>query len=405
MVVRALVTLRHRGPDAALAELQRLRAAPHDDDEACAWLQVLLLGRLGQASAADELAQALGEPRSQMAMLMAAGVLVDAKTPAKNEAARALASQATRLGPPRLLVHAQWAALLDPRDRAECAAVLLRLWPDQPFALHLAATHLQKLEPARTLALQQRAVALGLQDPWAHYNVAMYAFQAGDHALAVATALTVLAQQALPEERRRALLQVVEDAAPERYEAAVAAWRTQAPDDWAARRELGLFWQRRGEMERAHDELAAVLAAMPDDPRALQGLALAKQQRGEPAASLPLIDRLVALVPTLPAGHYLRMHALRSTGAPTAALLAELRRASVAVPAEVDVWRDLANTLLATGEAQHHAEALRAAMQADLRDDGDDPETLQVLLGAHEAAGETTSAALVRARLAALAPR
>jgi tetratricopeptide (TPR) repeat protein len=304
-----------------------------------------------------------------------------------------------------LLVHAQWAALLDPRDRAECAAVLLRLWPDQPFALHLAATHLQKLEPARTLALQQRAVALGLQDPWAHYNVAMYAFQAGDHALAVATALTVLAQQALPEERRRALLQVVEDAAPERYEAAVAAWRTQAPDDWAARRELGLFWQRRGEMERAHDELAAVLAAMPDDPRALQGLALAKQQRGEPAASLPLIDRLVALVPTLPAGHYLRMHALRSTGAPTAALLAELRRASVAVPAEVDVWRDLANTLLATGEAQHHAEALRAAMQADLRDDGDDPETLQVLLGAHEAAGETTSAALVRARLAALAPR
>jgi tetratricopeptide (TPR) repeat protein/predicted Ser/Thr protein kinase len=405
MVVSALVTLRHRGPGPALAELQRLRLAPHDDDEACAWLQVLLLGRLGQVAAATELAQALGEPRSQMAMLMAAGVLVDAKTPAKIEAARALASQATRLGPPRLLVHAQWAALLDPRDRAECAAVLLRLWPDQPFALHLAATHLQKLEPARALALQQRAVALGLQDPWAHYNVAMYASQAGDHALAVATALSVLAQQALPEERRRALLQVVEDAAPERYEAAVAAWRTQAPDDWAARREQGLFWQRRGEVERAHDELAAVLAALPDDPRALQGLALAKQQRGEPAASVPLIDRLVALVPTLPAGHFLRMHALRSTAAPTSALLAELRRASVVVPAEVDVWRDLAATLLATGEAQHHAESLRAAMQADLRDDGEDPETLRVLLAAHEAAGEATSAALVRARLAALAPR
>jgi predicted Zn-dependent protease len=114
---------------------------------------------------------------------------------------------------------------------------------------------------------------------------------------------------------------------------------------------------------------------------------------------------LVALVPTLPAGHYLRIHALRSTGAPTAALLAELRRASVAVPAEVDVWRELASTLLATGEAQHHTEALRAALQADLRDDGDDPDTLRVLLAAHEAAGETTSAALVRARLAALAPR
>lgn len=405
MVVRALVTLRHRGPEAALAELQQLRHAPHDDDEACAWLQVLLLGRLGRATAADELARALGEPRSQMAMLMAAGVLVDAKTPAKNDAARALASQATRLGPPRLLVHAQWAALLDPRDRAECAAVLLRLWPDEPFALHLAATHLQKLEPARALALQQRAVALGLQNPWAHYNVAMYAILAGERALAVATALRVLAEEPMPEEQRRALLQIVEDAAPERYEAAIAAWRTQTPDDWAARRELGLFWQRRGEVERAHDELAATLAAVPDDARALQGLALAKQQRGEPAASLPLVDRLVAILPTLPAAHYLRMHALRNTSAPTPKLLAELRRASVAVPAEVDVWRDLATTLLATGEAQHHAEALQAALQADLRDDGDDPETLQVLLAAHEAAGEATSAALVRARLAAVAPR
>jgi tetratricopeptide (TPR) repeat protein len=390
-----LQTLRFATAAAALQQLDELSRLPHDDDEVCRWLRVLILGRLGRQDDAEALAEELGEPRSQMALLLAAGRLVDGQTPAGLQAARDLVSLATRIGPPRLLVHAQWAVLVQPEERTECAAALLRLWPEHPFALHLAATLLQWSDAPRALLLQQQALRLGLQDQWGQYNEVMYAHKAGANELAVRGAREVLRSTGIRDDRRAALIQVLGDLAPEQVGPALQEWVALLPDSPFAARERG-WWHRQ------HDEPAAALPCfqraietLPHDVRTVQGLALVKQDLGDAAGSLPLVAQLIELSPGLADASAMQLHALRATGADAAAIHAELLRW-----AEQDdtaaAWRELATAALAATDLPL---ALHALQRTDAVDGGDDVATLTLLVQVHERAGETASATAARQRL------
>lgn len=332
IVVECLQRLRFESADAALLRLSELTALPHDDDEACAWFRVLLLHRLARHEEAKALEQRLGEPRSQMALLLAAGIRVDAGGPEGMREALALVSLATRIGPPRLLVHAQWATLLrvlgDSAQKVEGARALSQLWPNEPLALHLAAALVQSVDPARALEWQQRALALGLMDSFAHYNLAMYAYAVGDKELAVTTARSVLlSSESLQPPQRQALLQAIGDLAPDELESTLRQWRSSRPEAAAqASRELGWSAFRRGDLALARSEFERALALTPDDSGTLQGLATVLQDQQDVPASVPHIDRLLELDPASDSGHALRMHALSATSAGEAALAAERAR-------------------------------------------------------------------------------
>jgi tetratricopeptide (TPR) repeat protein/predicted Ser/Thr protein kinase len=396
IVVEVLQTLRFDSAEAALQQLERLIGAPHDDDEACRWLRVLILGRSGRSVEADALAQQLGEPRSQVALLLAAGRLVDGQTKAGLQAARELVSLATRIGPPRLLVHAQWAVLVRPEERVECATALLRLWPEHPFALHLAATLLQWSDAPRALALQQKALRLGLQDQWGRYNEVMYAHKAGANELAVSQAREVLRSDPISDERRAALIQVLTDLAPEQVGSALQDWATRVPDSAFAARESGWWHRERDEPAAALPLFRRAVAKLPRDVRTLQGLALVLQDLGDAAASLPLVAELLTLAPALDSASALQLHALRATGASAAAIHAELQRWAEQMDT-APAWRELASAALAAADLPL---ALHALQRADAVDGGDDTATLELAVQAHERAGEAASAAAARQRLA-----
>jgi tetratricopeptide (TPR) repeat protein len=394
IVVEVLQTLRFDSEALALQRLDAAVAEPHDDDEACRWLRVLILGRLGQRDEAERLATELGEPRSQMSLLLAAGRLVDTQQPAELERARELVSLATRLGPPRLLVHIQWAVLTRPHEERECAEALLRLWPEHPFVLHTAAARLQKYDPARALALQQQALAAGLDDTWARYNLAMYAMRAGDRALAATTAHAVLLDTKLPDERCRMLLQVLGDVDPARREGALLDWIQREPQRAMALAEAGFCAHERGDVAAAAEWFERALAADPAQPRALQGTALVQQDRGEHAAAMVTVDRLLEIDAGNEGAHALRLHGLRATGASEPAIRTELRRYATAIR-KAPAWHALAEAAIA---AQDWADALSALHSAEAVED-DRAAALTLRLQVHEAAGDATAAAHVRALL------
>ena len=395
IVVEVLQTLRFATAAAALQQLDELSRTPHDDDEACRWLRVLILGRLGRQDEAQALAQQLGEPRSQVALLLAAGRLVDGQTPAGLQAARDLVSLATRIGPPRLLVHAQWAVLVRPEERAECAGALLRLWPQHPFALHLAATLLQWSDAPQALRLQQQALQLGLQDQWGRYNEVMYAHKASANELAVRGARQVLREDGIRDERRASLIQVLSDLAPEQVGPALQDWVGLLPDSGYAAREQGWWHWQRDEQALALPHFRRAVQLLPRDVRTLQGLALVLQDLGDVAGSLPVVAELIALAPALDAASALRLHALRATGAGAAAIRAELQRAAEQVGTAA-AWRELATTAMADGDLPT---AVQALQRADAVDAGDEEATLELAVTVHERAGETASAAVARQRL------
>jgi tetratricopeptide (TPR) repeat protein/predicted Ser/Thr protein kinase len=395
IVVEVLQTLRFATAAAALQQLEELSRTPHDDDEACQWLRVLILGRLGRQDEAEALARQLGEPRSQVALLLAAGRLVDGQTPAGLQAARELVSLATRIGPPRLLVHAQWAVLVRPEERAECAGALLRLWPQHPFALHLAATLLQWTDAPQALRLQQQALQLGLQDQWGRYNEVMYAHKASANELAVRGARQVLREDAIRDERRASLIQVLSDLSPEQVGPALQDWVALLPDSGYAAREQGWWHRQRGEAALALPHFRRAAQVLPRDVRTLQGLALVLQDLGDAAGSLPVVAELIALAPALDAASALQLHALRATGAGPEAIRAELRRAAEQVDTAA-AWRELATTAMADGDLPT---AVQALQRADAVDAGDEEATLELAVTVHERAGETASAAAARQRL------
>lgn len=402
MVVEALVALRFRDAGAALQELDRLAALPHDDDDDCQRLRALVLGRLQRTAERDGLLARLGPPRTQMGLLLAAGLLVERRTPEGLDEARRLISLATRIAPPRLLVHAQWATLAAPEDRVECADALLRLWPEHPFALHHAASLLQWTDPARALALQRQAVALGLQDQWAAYNLAMYAHMAGDATAAVDAARRAMDDPGASDERRAALVQVLTDHAPGEVEAAIAAWRRHFPASVHARRELAKF-AGRDDPVRAIDALQALLRDHPGDRESAKHLALACERAARWQDMVVVARGLLERDAGDRDAHNLLMNALDELPDSAAGRLAELRRYVALGTDDPRALRDLAETLLA-GPPEGRGEALQAAMRAVEIAGGDDGKAVAVLVRAHEALGETAAAAAVRARFGAAAP-
>jgi predicted Ser/Thr protein kinase len=398
IAVHAMVTLRFAGPADALAELETALAQPHDDHTALQRLRALLLGRLGRADERDTLAAALPAPTTQIDYLLAAGLHIERRTADDLAAARNLISTATRLGPPRLLVHGQWAAAADPAAAREVATTLLRLWPQHPMALHEAARHLQWFDPAQAAATQRLALDRGLVDPFAWHNLAAYASKAGDGPSAVAAALQAMAEPTLPEAQRPGLLQVFVDHAPGQLDTAVASWLRLHPDSRLAQRELGRSRSAIGDHARA----IALLQPLADDPAAdaetLFVYAWALDNDRRDAECLLATERLSALAPQDRRAHGLRLRVLDRTG-DAAARLAELQRYTRAVPLDLPAWRELAQRLLDDGSASALPAALAAAMQADQLAGGDDVEVLRTLAAAHQALGETTAASLVRQRL------
>jgi predicted Ser/Thr protein kinase/tetratricopeptide (TPR) repeat protein len=402
MVVEALVALRFQDPATALQQLDRLQALPHDDDDDLQRLRALVLGRLRSTAERDELLGRLGPPRTQMGLLLAAGLLVEQRTAEGVAQARSLISLATRIAPPRLLVHLQWATLAAPAERAECADALLRLWPEQPFALHHAASLLQWSDPVRALHLQQQAVEGGLQDQWASYNLAMYAWQAGDKAVAVAAALRAMADPGAGDDRRAALVQVLLDHAPGEVEQAIRVWQQHFPASVHARRELAKF---RGANDPllAIEGLQALLRDHPTDRESQKHLALACERARRWNDMAAAARSMLAADPGDREAHDLLMNALDELPESGAERLAELRRYVALVQDDPRAWRDLADVLLA-GPPAGHGEALRAAMRAvDLAGAGDEKAAL-VLARAHEALGERAAATAVRERAGSVAP-
>ena len=400
-VVHALVTLRFLGPEAAMADLERLLPSLVDDLPAAQRLRALILGRLGQNDARDAVLAKLGAPQSQIDLLLAAGLHVERRTPADLEAARGLVSLATRIGPPRLLVHGQWSTLTTPGERGECAEALLRLWPHVPFALHSAASQLQWTDPARAFALQQEAVERGLVDPFAKHNLAVYAAKASRVADAIAHAEAAMADPALPEAQRPALLQIFADHASDRLEQAHHTWTRLHPGSVLAERELARGLAHAGAADRAVARIAPLAAAHPDDLELQFVHAWTLQQAGDPAGSFAATERMLALAPGDRRAHGLRLLALEARG-DESGRLAELVRYTTAAPDDGDAYRELAERLLHEGHPGDRAAALRAAATADRLADGTDAAALEVLIAAHLALGEATAAELVRERLAAL---
>ncbi|MBK9387451.1 MAG: protein kinase [Planctomycetes bacterium] len=402
MVVSALVKLRFENPTAALQELDRLTAAPHDDDDACQRLRALILGRLQRTAERDALLAQLGEPATQMGLLLAAGLLVEQQTPANIEAARRLISLATRLAPPRLLVHGQWATLAGPAERDECVAALQRLWPRHPFALHLAAKHVQWSDPSRAFELQREALRLGLQDPFGHYNLAAYADKSGHVPEAIAAAEVAMADPLLPEAQRPGVLQIFTDHAPEKVESALRTWQRLHPESALAERERGRALSLAGDHAQAIAVLRALHERAPGEAEVCFLLAWALQNGREWAASNDAVERLLELAPADRRAHQLRLRALDALAGEPAAVIAELRRRASAAPDDAEAWRELAERLLDAEQPEDRAEALRAAQRADACRDGQDRDALALLVRAHLALGESASAAEAEARLLAL---
>ncbi|MCC7398787.1 MAG: serine/threonine protein kinase [Planctomycetes bacterium] len=402
MVVAALARLRFHGAESALAELDRLRAQPHDDDDSLLRLRALVLGRLGRSAERDALLATLPQPTSQMGLLLAAGLLVETPSPTALPAARRLISMATRIAPPRLLVHAQWAVLAEPTAGEEVAEVLLRLWPEQPFVLHLAAARRQYDDAAAALALQQRALAAGLQDEYADYNLAAYASKAGRADLAVPAARRAIADPRLAEPARIACMQVLTDHAPDQVDAAIADWLVCFPGSALARREHGRARSLRGDHAGAVELLAAASIEAPDDTtcRWVHGWAL--QGLGDWAGAATIAGELVRREPAGSAAHDLLVTSLLQLPDRGHELLAERRRFATVAASDGAAWRELAAQALAT-DGLDAKEALLAAMHADAIAAGQDAEALALLAAAHDRLGEATAAAAVRERAGRLA--
>ncbi len=399
MVVSALVKLRFENPTAALQELERLTAAPHDDDDACQRLRALILGRLQRTAERDALLARLGEPETQMGLLLAAGLLVEQATPASIEAARGLISLATRIAPPRLLVHGQWATLAGPESRDECVEALLRLWPRHPLALHLAAKHVQWSDPARAFELQREALRLGLQDPFGHFNLAAYADKSKQVPEAIAAAAIAMADPLVPEAQRPGLLQIFTDHAPEQVENALATWQRLHPESALAERERARALSLAGDHARAIELLRGLRERMPRDVELCFLLCWAQQNDGRWAASNESVADLIELAPADRRAHQLRLRALEQMDGEPAALIEELRRRTALAPDDAEAWRELAERLLDSEASEDRAEALAAAQRNDACRAGRDRDAIALLVRAHLALDERASAASAEARL------
>ena len=399
------------GPAAALAELEK-RAGAHGADEDVERIRALVLLRVGRVAESQALAERLGEPRSPTAMWLTAATLTDDQgDKAALAQARDLMSLVVRIAPqPRLLYHAQWAVLESSvgtaESKRESAEALLRLWPEHPLALYVAAVNLMVADPPRSVPLFERALALGLEDPLCRVNLSLTLDRAGRPADAAAQAHRALAQPELARspfgarghELLLRLLQRVQD--PRAGEAA-ERWLRQAPDDATALQIVGAHASRAGEHERALQHLRRACELAPAHVDFACDLALALLNAGDAPGALAVLQPLCERAPRHVRLHELLLDALHDLAQPD---LPELQRWAAANPEDLTAWTELALRLGQTATEDSAADALAAAERADHLAQGKDPRLLRLRARALEKLGNAAESKRLREKAATLPP-
>jgi cytochrome c-type biogenesis protein CcmH/NrfG/predicted Ser/Thr protein kinase len=372
------------GPAAGLRELEQHEAI--DDRADLEWLRVLLLRRVGRTAEADALEQRLGEPRSATSLWLA-GVLRlegDQISAAERRRALTLVSLATRVAAsPRLLLHLQWSACAriagDAIATRESAESLVRLWPDNPVALHYAAANLQNEDPARAASLQQRAIDLGLSDANLYRNLAAYLAKAGRHPEWIAPMHKHL--ELHPDDKLRAafLAMLLDKHEPGMVKAEAEQWLREVPDQPDALCLLGELAADE-DVPRALELLHKAAALRPADADILYELATVLHSVDTPETDAECRQWLTKVLELQPAHEraHKRLLDLLESQRDAAALRAECERWLASRPDDTAGWIRLADTLLASKDPALLGPALSACERADALEKGRNAAVLQL---------------------------
>jgi tetratricopeptide (TPR) repeat protein len=371
-------------------------------------MRAWLLRRTGRPAEAEALEGQLGEPRSATALLLSAAMRLndDRIDAAEKRRALGLLSLATRIaGSPRLLLNVQWAAFArevgDPVAKQESAESLLRLWPENPMALHYAATNLQDTRPERSAGLEQKAIDLGLEDSYAQYNLAAYLFKAGRHPDWIAPMRRHLELHPDGAARSMFLCMLLQ-----RHELAMAReecdrWLREQPDDPEALRLGGQIASEAGEDARALELLRKAAQLAPRDVDCQYDLAVVTDTATLDAECRQQLAKVIALEPAHERAHK-RLLGVLHDAADTAGVQAELERWLALKPEDAAAWTQLARTLVARNDPALLGPALSACERGDALQKGSSAEILLLKAQVLDALHCEGAAALCRERAQAL---
>jgi tetratricopeptide (TPR) repeat protein len=121
---------------------------------------------------------------------------------------------------------------------------------------------------------------------------------------------------------------------------------------------------QRGELEPAERIYRAILSEQPEDPEALQLLGVVLLQRGHPQQAIQLIERAIALVPSIAAYHANLAEAYRAVGQAQHAI-ACLQIALRLQPVYPQAANGLGSLLMQLGRPAEAAEMFRRAVQQE----------------------------------------
>lgn len=392
------------GPQAALDELDRRAGAVNSPNlERC---RLVFLHRLHRFEEAAALERQLGPPQTPLALWLAAVPLLDQGSRQDLQQADRLLSLAIRTAPrPRLLLHVQWATiqtvLNDPEQRREAAEALLRLWPDNVLALQAAGANLATLDPARALAVLQRAVQLGASDPLVRLNLAIAQLRQGEPRQAAATLALVRPDQGLTEAQRLRAVELARQVGEAELESQWSAeWLRQDPRCVSARRAAARLATHQGNHTKALELFAQCVAAAPGNFELRWEHAFAKREADDLAGAGAILSDLARERPTDLRTHDLLLDIADAQQSSELALL-EHERWARAVDTDAAAWQELAAAWLAAKAPDAEERALEAAERADYLTQGKVKAILELRAQLLEELGRRDEAGHVRRRAAA----
>lgn len=399
------------GAPAALATLDsRSRAVPDTDAaRALSRVRVWLLGMVQRQDDAAALEASLPPPRSALELWARSLVLSMDPTPANLSEARSLLSLAVRTAPQaNLLLHAQWARLVVASggvdERREAAEALLRQWPTQPVALHLAGVALLTQAPERAVELLREALQRGESDPLCLVNLGIAEASAGELAAGVVTLRRAFEARLEDGERVQVLNVLGQLQANETADELAELWLQRddaSPEAWRHGARAAF---RREEPELALQRIARSLELRPGDVEACLDLVLMLRRTGDRSRERAELEALVQANPRHDRIHRQLADAVRLLG-DRPALLAELRRWTNIQPDDDDNWRELAEQLLLDADEAVLNEALAAAERLDYLNRGTDGSALQLRARILDQLGDPSEATRLRRRASTLPPR
>lgn len=393
-------------PTIALAELDK-----HENSLADPQLlrcRAAMLRNLQRVDEAITIETQIGPPTTPMDLFLSASALSSEENnlAALREADRQ-ASLAVLISPqPRLLLHAQWASLQlplnDAAGRLESAEALLRIWPDHPLALHIAATNLLQDAPKRAVVLLERALHLGLTDPLGAFNLGVAHALSGQREAAIATLEQALQQPSLSEAVRWRGIEILGQLGDREALSRIStAWLQRAPRSLGARRAAARDLSRQGDHERAIALLRECSAEAPQSFGLREDLALVLLNGNDAAGARDQLVPLLAEQPTLDRTHEMMVDALGELH-DEAGAIEEARRWANARPQNPEGWSELASALLATSQPGALEQALAAAEQADYLAMGKQARYLELRAKALDLQKRPEEASQLRKRVEAL---